>query len=224
MRKSALRVAAGAAFIAAPGFAIAMTLFQRMSDALSPDAVDRGLSVLAQHQMLVLTCQQLFGVCDIALIVFLFGLALLPPPQQRALPALGAFMFSLAFAADILVVAILVSVTDFVAPHAAADPAMHAAGIATMGVATSLDVRETYFWMIGSLLLGVSAWRHRQWPRWLAALAILNGLLSVPSLPAFPGAQFIENGVFVVWVFGMGLVLWQRAAIDEDGDHAAAGR
>ncbi len=50
-------------------------LFPKISDALSSESIDLGLTELASHATLALGCQELFAVADIAMMVFLFVLA-----------------------------------------------------------------------------------------------------------------------------------------------------
>ena len=204
-----LRLSAIAAFLGAVCWMTAATLFPTISDALDPRALDHGLAELASHSALAMTCQHLFAVSDIALIIFMFGLAALAQPPHRSLAWLGAFLFAISFALDVLVAATASAVTQFIAPHAAADSAMHAAGIATLGVAAVLDFREGFLWMAGSILLGGAAWHGRYWPRWLAGLAVLNGILAFPYLPFFM-SFVLGGGAFTIWVLGMGVILWQR--------------
>lgn len=205
-----LRVPAIAGFIGAACYSAAYVLFPKISDALDPAAIDHGLAELAQHSTTALVCQQLFAVADIALIVFLFGLAALARPPWRSVAWLGSFLFSLSFALDLLVVASVVSATSFIAPRAAQDPALHAAGIATLGFASTLDFREAFLWMAASILLGIAAWRSHSWPRWLALAAILNGLFSAPGLPFFVSTVF-GNIVFAVWVLSLSTILWRHS-------------
>jgi hypothetical protein len=205
-----LRLSAVAAFLGATCWMTAAMLFPAMSDALDPTALDHGLAELVSHPAAATMCQHLFAVSDIALIVFMFGLASLAPPPRRSLAWLGAFLFGTSFALDVTVAARVIGVTQFIAPHAAADSAMHAAGIATLGVAAVVDFREDFLWMAGSFLLGGAAWHGRYWPRWLAGLAVLNGILSFPYLPF--SMFFISAVVFTIWVLGMGVTLWQRGA------------
>ncbi len=214
-----LRLSAIAAFLGAACWMTAAVPFPLISDALDLRALDHGLAELASHSSVAITCQHLFAVSDIALIIFMFGLAPLAPPPRRWLAWLGAFLFGTAFAMDLLVTAQLIAVTRFIAPHAQADPAMHAAGIATLGVAGVFELREDFLWMAGSFLLGGAAWHGRYWPRWLAGLAVLNGVLSFPYLP--PSMYFIIVSVFTLWVLGMGVTLWQRDGL---GVHEPPGR
>ena len=146
------------------------------------------------------------------MIIFICGLAALAPPQQRSLPWLGAFLFGISFATDVIVSAPVIAAAQFIAPHAAADSAMHAAGIATLGFAAVLDFREGFLAMSGSILLGGAAWHGRYWPRWLAGLAILYGILSFPYLP-FVVSFILAGGVFIIWALGMGVILWQRGRV-----------
>ena len=203
------RLPAVAGFVAALCYGSAYLFFPKISDALNPDALDLGLSQLAAHPTLALVCQQLFAVADIAMIVFLFGLAALARPPLRALAWLGCFLFSLSFALDLLVVASVISATNLIAPHAAHDPTLHAAGIATLGFASAIDFREGYLWLTAPILLGVAAWRSHSWPRWLAVAAVLTGLLSFPYLPFFV-SSVIGNIVFLAWVLGLSVLLWQQ--------------
>ena len=206
-----LRVPAVAGFAGTVGYLAASAVFPRISDALNSAAIDHGLTELASHPTLALVCQQLFAVADIALIVFLFGLAALAQPPLRSLAWLGSFLFSVSFALDVLVAASVVAVTMLIAPRAAQDPAFHAAGTATLGFASVLDFRESFLWMAGSILLGATAWHGRYWPRWLAGIAILNGILSAPYLPFFL-SFILDNIVFAIWVLGMSVILWRREA------------
>jgi hypothetical protein len=93
-----LRLSAIAAFLGATCWMTAATLFPTISDALDPTALDHGLAELASHTAAATTCQHLFAVSDIALIVFMFGLAYLAPPPRQSLAWLGAFLFGISFA------------------------------------------------------------------------------------------------------------------------------
>lgn len=203
------RVPAVAGFVAAACYVAAYTLFPKIADALNSASIDLGLAELATHPTVALVCQQLFAVADIAMIVFLFGLASFARPPLRSLAWLGSFLFGLSFALDLLVVGSVVSATMLIAPHADKDPALHAAGIAILGFASVLDFREGFLWMAASIVLGIAAWRGRYWPRWLAGAAILNGLLAAPYLPFFVSAV-IGNIVFAIWVLGLSTILWRQ--------------
>jgi hypothetical protein len=203
-----LRVPAVAGFVAAIFYASAYTLFSKISDALDPGAIDHGLIQLAAHPTLTLVCQQMFAVADIAMIVFLFGLASVVQAPFRSPAWLGSFLYGLSFALDVLVVGSVVATTTLIAPRAALDPAMHAAGIATLGFASVLDFREGFLWMSGSIVLGATAWRGKYWPRWLAGMAILNGVLATPYLPNF-FSTVLGNITFTIWVVGMSVILWR---------------
>jgi len=205
------RVPAAAGFVGAVCYVAAFILFPKISDALSSESIDLGLTELASHVTLALVCQQLFAVADIAMMVFLFGLAALARPPLRSLAWLGSFLFSLSFALDLLVVGSVVATTTLIAPRAAHDPALHAAGIATLGFASVLDSREGFLWLAASIFLGVAAWQGRYWPRWLAVGAILNGLLALPYLPFFV-SYVLGNIVFTIWVLGMSTILWRQKA------------
>jgi hypothetical protein len=210
-RSNEFRVAAVAGVVGAVCYAAASIVFPKISDALNPTSIDHGLAELAAHSTLAMVCQQLFAVADIAMIVFLFGLAALAKPPVRSIAWLGSFLFSISFALDLLVVGLVVAATMFIAPHAARDPALHAAGTATLGFASVLDFREGFLWVAGSILLGGTAWRGQYWPRWLAGAAILNGILAAPYLPFFV-ASVIGNIVFIIWVLGMSVILWRQKA------------
>ena len=201
----ALRVSAVAGFMGALCWITAAVLFPTISDALDPTALDHGLAALASHSTLALACQHLFALSDIAIIVFIFGLASIE--REFSLTWLGAFLLGINFALDMLVAASVIAVTKFIALHAAADPAMHAAGIATLGFGAVLDFREGFFATAGWILLGGAAWHGRHWPRWLVALALLNGILWFPFLPF---SFILGGGVFAIWVLGMSVTLWQR--------------
>jgi hypothetical protein len=220
MSPPGLRLPAVAAFVGVACWATAAVLFPQMSDALDPGTLDRGLAELGSHFAVAMTCQHLFAIADMALIVFMSGLAGLAPPPLRPLASLGAFLFCLCFFLDVLVAASVIAVTQVVAPHAATDSAWHAAGIATLGVAAVIDFREGFFWMAGSILLGGAAWHGRYWPRWLAGLAILNGILAFPYLP-FLVSFVLCGGGFILWVLGMGVILWRRGRAPELAQRAA---
>jgi hypothetical protein len=204
-----LRVPAIAGLIGIVLYSAAYTVFSSISDALNPAAIDHGLAELASKPTLALVCQQMFAVADIALIVFLFGVAALARPALRSLAWLGCFLFSISFALDLLVAASIVAVTTLIAPHAAGDPSFHAAGTATLGFASVIDFRESFLWTAGSILIGAAAWRGNYWPRWLAAIAILNGILAAPYLPYFLSVV-LGNLVFAVWVISMSVILWRQ--------------
>ena len=126
-----LRLSAIAGFLGVVCWVTAAVLFPTISDALDPTALDHGLAELALHSGVAMVCQHLFAVSDVAMIVFLFGLASIA--SGPSLTWLGAFLLCINFALDVFVAASVITVNQLIAPHAGTDPAMHAAGIAILG-------------------------------------------------------------------------------------------
>jgi len=125
-----LRVGAIAGFFSLAFFIPAFLLLPTIIQAFDPSAVDRGLAQLASHRISAVVCQNCFALWDIAFIVFIWPVATMARPAGRSLAWLGALLTTVSSALDVLVAASLITVTRFIAPHAATDPAMHAAASA----------------------------------------------------------------------------------------------
>jgi hypothetical protein len=98
-----LRLSAIAGFLGAVCWIAGAVLFPTISDALHPTALEHGLAQLASHSAVAMACQHLFAVSDIALIVFMFGLAATAQPPGRSLACRGAFLFGISFASSTFV-------------------------------------------------------------------------------------------------------------------------
>jgi hypothetical protein len=207
-----LRVGAIAGFFSIAFSIPAFLLVPTISQALDPSAVDRGFAQLASHRTLALVCQNCWALWDIASIVFIWPVAAMARPAGRSLAWLGALLTTVSSAMDVLVAASLITATRFIAPHAATDPAMHAAGSALLGFASVIDSGEGYLGSIGFLALGVSAWRGQWCPRWLAVIAVVIGAMPLPPWPQFAGIYlyYLWHILAVIWVTGMSILLWRR--------------
>jgi hypothetical protein len=200
-------------------------LLPTIIEAVDPSAVDRGLAQLALHRTLALVCQNCWALCDIGFIVFILPVAAMARAGGRSLAWLGALLTTVAWAMDLLVVASVLTVTRFIAPHAASDPAMHAAGTSLLGFASVIDGGEGYLESIGFLALGVAAWRGQWCPKWLAVIGVVFGAVTLPPWPpvAYMYLYYLTNILTVVWVAGMSILLWRRGGtFDTSGGYFTA--
>ena len=113
----------------------------------------------------------------------------------------------------------LVVVATHGGSHVVADPpvtaAVRAADVALLGFGAVIDNWQGFLNAGGFTLLGLAAWRGRYWPRWLAALAISNGVLELlsdvdlmPLIPSFV-AYYALSVLTAAWTMGLCLILWQ---------------
>ncbi len=207
-----LRVGAISGFFSVAFFIPAFLLLPTIIQALDPSTVDRGLAQLASHRTLALVCQNCWGLWDIGFIVFIWPVAAMAGPAGRSLAWLGALLTTISWAMDVLVAASLITATRFIAPHAATDPAMHAAGSALLGFASVIDGGEGYPGSIGFLALGVAAWRGQWCPKWLAVIGFVIGAVSLPPWPpfAYMYLYYLTDILTVIWVTGLSILLWRR--------------
>lgn len=126
--------------------------------------------------------------------------------SRRGPFAVGAFLLVISSVLDLLAQAIVVSVSHSSAPGAAADHAIAASGAALLALAATFDTAQAYFWFAGYLLAGCVMLGDRRWPKWMAGLALVDGVLAYPRLPIVV-TGWIGGLLDVAWMIGAAVVL-----------------
>lgn len=181
--------------------------------ALDPSKVEEGLSLLSSHRAVAVICQTFWALSDIAFLVFVWPLAAMLAPAGRRLSYAGAMLMSIFCLMDVLVAATLIAVAVHVVHQGI--PATHSNGRSMLIFAAAVDNAEGYPGSLGQAIIGLAAWRATWCPKWLAVIAIIIGVVTIPLLPAIasiPSAvtYYLINGLTIVWAGSISFLLWRR--------------
>jgi hypothetical protein len=140
-------------------------------------------------------------------LLLLFGCLGLHLVQRSASGAFGTAAFLVSFVGNSLLIAVEWANVFVLRALAQSDPgtliALDKSSLITAGFGSAAGL-----FALGWLLLSVSLWRARVFPRW-AALTTLAGLISIPALGATPLG--IAGAIAGNVVFGLGLMGLGRA-------------
>jgi hypothetical protein len=210
------RVAAVAGFISSAAFVPAFLLIPAILPGMDPTAIARGLAQFAAHRGVAVACQSFWAISDLASIFLIVAVVQLTEVADHAWARMGSLLWAISRIFDVVVAASFISVATFLAPAAATDPMMRAAGAATISFASVLDRMGGYIGGAGELLIGLTLWRSAKCPKWLAALTLFLGLADVLPDSAFNWLPFAAefypiNGLTTLWLFVLSLLLWRGA-------------